>query len=94
MIVLLEDYPKELWSSVRLNIGFLVNSLTKAILPRMLSLARWAALGSLVGSKLLPIKNGSHCVVGDLQYCRNVFGTLSRSVPQHNPVSALYGQFL
>ena len=50
---------------------------------------------SLGGSKLLPFKNdGGHCVVGDLQCCRSVFVHFPRSVPRHNPVSELYGQFL
>ena len=48
MVVLLEGSPistEELWSSVRVTIGFLVTSLTKALLPQMLSLARQPALG-------------------------------------------------
>ena len=50
---------------------------------------------SLGGSKLLPFKNdGSHCVLGDLQCCQNVLVPFPRSVPLHNPVSELYGQFL
>ena len=47
MVVLLEGSPistEELWSSVRVTIGFLVTSLTKALLPRFLSLARRSAL--------------------------------------------------
>ena len=42
MVVFLEISPistEELWSSVRVTIGFLVTSLTKALLPRLLSLA-------------------------------------------------------
>ena len=47
------------------------------------------------GSKLLTFKfDGGHCVLGDLQCCRNVLVPFPRSVPRHNPVSALYGQFL
>ena len=42
---------EELWSSVRVNIGFLVTSLTKALLPRWLS-----SRMSLGGSKLLHIR--------------------------------------
>ena len=41
-----------------------------------------------------PFKNGGHVVLRDLQCCRNVSVPFSRSVPQHNPVSELYGQFL
>ena len=43
MVILLEDYPistEELWSSVRVTIGFLVTSPTKAVLTQLLSLAR------------------------------------------------------
>ena len=47
MVVLLEGSPistKELWSSVRVTIGFLVTSLTKVLLPQLLSLAGQPAL--------------------------------------------------
>ena len=48
---------------------------------------------NLGDSKLLPFKNdGGHCVLGDIQYCRNVLVPFPRSVPRHNPVSELYGQ--
>ena len=40
--------PKELWSSVRVTFEFLFNSLTKALLPRFLSLARRPALGRVM----------------------------------------------
>jgi hypothetical protein len=44
---------------------------------------------------LIPFKNdGGHCVLGDLQCCRRCLVSCSRSVPRHNPVSELYGQFL
>ena len=50
---------------------------------------------SLGGSKHLPFKNdGGHCVLGDLQCCRIVLVPFPRSVPRHNPVLALYRQFL
>ena len=93
MVVLLGGSPistEELWSSVRVIIGFLVTSLTKAHLPRLLSLA-----GRLGGSKLLPSKNdGSHCVLGDIQCCRHFLVDFPRSEPRHNPVTELYRQFL
>jgi hypothetical protein len=57
----------------------------------------WAASSrkSLGGSKLLPFKNnGGHCVLGDLQCCRHFLVPFPGSVPRHNPVSELYGQFL
>jgi hypothetical protein len=47
MVVLLEGSPistEEFWSSVRVTIGFLITSLTKAFLPQLLSLAGWPAL--------------------------------------------------
>ena len=50
---------------------------------------------SLGGSKLLPFKNDAgHCVLWDIQCCRHVWVPFPRSVPRHNPVSELYGQFL
>ena len=51
MVVLLEGSPistGELWSSVRVTIGFLVTSLTKTLLPRLLSLAGRPALGRVL----------------------------------------------
>ena len=78
-----------------MTIGFLLTSLTKALLPRLLSLARAASSRkSPGGSKLLPFrKDGGHCVLVDIQCCRNVLVPFPRSVPRHNPVSELYGQF-
>ena len=50
---------------------------------------------SLGGSKPLPFKNdGGHCVLGDLQCCQHFLVPFPRSMPQHNPVSELYGYFL
>ena len=62
---------EELWSSVRVAIGFLLTSLTKALLPKLAQFGRVASSRkSLGGSKLLPFKNdGGHCVLGDLQPC-------------------------
>ena len=83
---------EELWSSVRVTIGFLVTFLTKALLPQLISLAGRPALGS---SKLFPFKNyGGHCVLADLQCCRHFLVPFPISVPRHNPVSELYRQFL
>ena len=48
MVVLLEGSPfsiEELWSSIRVTIGFLVTSLNKALLTQLLSLAGQPALG-------------------------------------------------
>ena len=50
---------------------------------------------NLGGFKLLPFRNdGSHCVLEDIQFCRNVLVPFPRFLPRHNPVSALYEQFL
>ena len=51
MVVLLDGSPistEELRSSVRVTVGFLVTSLTKALLPQLLSLARHTALGRVL----------------------------------------------
>ena len=51
MVFLLEDFPistEELCSSVRVTIGFLVTSLTKALLPQLLSLAGRPDLGRIL----------------------------------------------
>ena len=45
------------------------------------------------GSKLLPFKNDEG-QTGDLQLCRHFLVPFPRSVPRHNPVLELYGQFL
>ena len=50
---------------------------------------------SLGVSKLFQFKNdGGLCVHGGLQCYRNVFVPFPKSVPRHNAVSALCGQFL
>ena len=76
MVVLLEDSPistEELWSSDRVNIRFKVTSLTKALLPRLLSLARRTVLG-----RVLVVPNIFHLKImeaivffGDLQCSRH-----------------------
>jgi hypothetical protein len=51
MVALLECSPistEELWSSVRVTIGFMVTSLTKALLPRLLHLYGRTALGRVL----------------------------------------------
>lgn len=51
MVALLEGPPiftKELWSSVRVTIRFLITSLTKALLTRLLTLAGQPALGRVL----------------------------------------------
>ena len=85
---------EELWSSVRVTIGFLVTSLSQGPSPPIAQFGRAASSRkTLGGSKLLPFKNdGGHYVLGDLQCCRHVFVSFPRSVPRHNPVSELYRQ--
>jgi hypothetical protein len=63
MVVLLEGSPistEEIWSSVRVTIRFLFTSLTKALLPRLLS---------LVVTNILFKNDGGLCVLGDRQRC-------------------------
>jgi hypothetical protein len=66
----------------------------------LLANSKWAVMCILQewlpsGFKLLPFKNdGGHCVIGELQCCRNVLVPFPRSVPWHNPVSEHYRQFL
>ena len=95
MVVLLEGSPistEELWSSVRVTIGFLITSLTKALLSRLLTLAGQPALG-----RVLVVPNFFHLrmmaptvFLGTL----NVLVPFPRCVPRQNPVSELYGQLL
>ena len=91
MVLLLEGSPistQKLWSSVRVTIGFLVTSLTKALLLRLLFGQAASSRKSLGGSKLLSFKNdGGHHVLGDLQCSRHFLVSFQRSVPRHNPVS-------
>ena len=75
---------EERWSSDRVTIGFLVTSLTKALLPRSLS-----------GSELLTFTDdGGHCAHWDLQSSRIFSVPFPWFVPQVNPVSEVYRQFL
>ena len=79
MVVLLEGSPIS-------TEELLVISLTKALLPRLLSLAGRTALG-----RGLVVPNFFHLRMMEA----TVFlGTYSRSAPLNNPVSELYGQFL
>ena len=98
MVVLLEGSPistEELWSSVRVTIELLVTFLTKALIPRMLSLARWPALGRvLVVLNLFHLWMEATVFLGTYQCCRIILVPFPRHVPRHNPVSKLYGQFL
>ena len=44
---------QDLWISDRVSIRFLITSLTKALLPRMLSLAGWPALGRVHNFRIM-----------------------------------------
>ena len=84
--------PQSTRELCRSHIRFLVTSLTKALLP----IAQFGQAASskkgLGVSNLLLFKNDEgHCALEDLQCYRNVLVLFPRSVPQHNPVSELYG---
>ena len=77
MVGLVELSPistQDLWSSARVTIRFLVTSLTKALLPWLLSWARRPDLGgALVVPNFFHFKNyGNHCALGNLQ-CSRIF---------------------
>lgn len=101
MVVPLEVSPistQDLWSSTRVTTGFLVTSLTRALLPRLLSLARWTALG-----RVLIVPNFFHLRIMeatvllktfDAAKCVLMLGFFPGPMPPHNPVSELCRQFL
>ncbi len=85
-----------LWSSATVIFGFFFTSLTKALLPRLLSLAGRSALG-----RVLVVPNVFHLrimeatvLLGTLSAAEFFLVTLARSVPCHNSVSELFRQFL
>jgi hypothetical protein len=90
-----QQSPQRNSGALSVTIRFLVTSLTKALLPQLLSLAGQPDLGSV-----LMVTNFFHLIMIeatvflDLQCCRNVLVLFLRSMPKHNPVSELYGQFL
>ena len=99
MVVLLEGFPistEELWTCARVTIRFLVTSLTKALLPRLLSLNGQAALG-----RVLVVPNFIHLrmmeatvFLGTLNGADIFLVPFHRSVPRHNPVLEFYGQLI
>ena len=98
MVVRLECFPistEELWSSVRVTIGFLVTFLTKALLPQLHSLTGRPALG-----RVSVVPNIFHLRITEATVLLGIFNNAEfvvlfpRSVPLHNPVLELYGQFL
>ena len=85
MVVLLEGSPistEEFWSSVSDHrvLGHLPDQGPSPPIAQFNQAA--SSRKSLGGSKLLPFKNeGGHCVLGDLQCCRNVLVPFPRAVP-------------
>ena len=84
---------KELRSSVRVVIGFLVNSLIKVLLAKLLSLVRWPALGWV-----WVVPYSFHLRMMELTMFLGTFNTLEipfpRSIPPHNSISEFCEQFL
>jgi hypothetical protein len=79
--------------------GFLVTCLTKlGPSPPIAQFGRAdSSRKSLGGYKPLPFKNlrmMEATVLGDLKFCIHFLVPFLRPVPQHNPVSEFYGQFL
>ncbi len=92
MVVLLKGFPlstENHWNSVRVAIGFLVTSLTKTLLPRSLSLARWPVLGRvlLVANFFLIQKMEATVLILGLRCCRSFSLPFPRSVSRYNPAS-------
>ena len=88
MVVLLKGSPipsVELCQSEHQVLGHLPD---QGPSPRLLSLGRRPALESI---SVIPFKVD---VLGDHKCCRNVLVPFPRSVPPHNPVSALYAKFI
>ncbi|KAK6305667.1 hypothetical protein J4Q44_G00244470 [Coregonus suidteri] len=97
MVVLLEGSPistEELQSSVRVTIMFLVTSLTKALLPRLLSLARWPALGRvLVVPNLFHLRTMEATVFLGTFNAADIFWYPSPDLCLDKILSELYGKF-
>ena len=91
MVVLLEGFSittDELWSSVRVTIWFLVTSLTKALLPRLLSLDERPAQG-----RVLWLKNFFHLRMMNATVFLGTFNA-AEMFCYPSPVLELYVQFL
>jgi hypothetical protein len=77
-------FPHRLWSSVRVTIWLLVTSLTKVLLPRLLSLAVRTAPG-----RVLVVPNFFHLRMIEATVFLGTFSalvTFLRFLPRHNPV--------
>ena len=83
------------WSSAKVTTGFLVTSLTKALVRWLISLAGWPAVGVLVASNVFHLGIMEAAVLlGTFWRSRNFFVAFPRSVPQQYPVSELCWQVL
>ena len=98
MVVLLDGSPistEELWRSGRVIIRFLVTSLTKALLPRLLSLSGRPALG-----RVLVVPNFFHLRMMEATVFLGAFNAVeifwypSPDLRFNTILSELYGQFL
>ena len=97
MVVLLEVSPistQDLWISARMTIGFFATSLTKALLPWLLSLPRRPAQG-----RVLVVPNPIYLRITEATvllgtFKQQIFFLAFPSVSQPNPVSELCRQFL
>ena len=93
MVVVLEGSPlstEQCWSCVRVTIGRLVTSLTKALLPRSPKVDERPALG-----RVLVVPNFFQLRMMDATVLIGIFNnTFPRSVPRYNPVSEVYRQVL
>ena len=94
MVDLLEGspiYTEELWSSDIVT-EFLVTSLTNALLPRLLSLARRPVLGipNLFHLRMME----ATVFLGPFNAAEMFLVPFLRSVPRHNPVLELYRQLI
>ena len=99
IVVLLEGSPistKELCSSVRVIIGFLVTLHDQGPACPVAQFGRTASSRKSLGSSLFfPFPNdGVHCALGNFQHSRNCFIPFPISMPPHNSHKELYGQFL
>ena len=75
-----------------MTIGFMVTSLTMALVPRFAQFGQAASSRKSIGVPNFHLRMEAIEFL-DLQCSKTVLGPFPRSVPQHNPVSVLYGQF-
>jgi hypothetical protein len=77
-------------------IGFLVISLTKVFVARLLGLVGQPGLGRVcVVPYFFPFPSDEdHCALGNFQYSRNGLTPFPRYMALHNYISEIYGHFL